>query len=148
MIDRKFIGLDSEVRIVDVEKGQVAFFARCIGETDPIYFNEDAAQAQGYPAIPVPPTFGFSLKLLAPADDLDWPVLGVDIDRVLHGEEHFIYHGPIFVGDRLRMKTTISDIYEKKDGALEFVVQDTVARNQNDVIVLESRTVAVVRNRA
>lgn len=146
MIDRKFIGLTSGPRVVDVEKGQVAFFARTIGETDPIYFDEEAARAKGYRTIPSPPTFGFSLKLFAPAEELDWSVLGVNIEKILHGEETFFYHAPIYVGDRVTLNTKISDIYDKKGGALEFVVQDTTAVNQHGTLVLESQTVAIVRN--
>ena len=56
MIDRKHIGVVSEPRTIDVEKGQLRFFAKATGETNPIYFDEAAAQAAGHPAIPAPPT--------------------------------------------------------------------------------------------
>ena len=34
---------------VTLERGPLAFFSETIGETDPIYFDSDAAQAAGCP---------------------------------------------------------------------------------------------------
>lgn len=150
-IDRdKHVGVVSEPRIVDVEKGFLKFFAKATGETDPVYFAEEAAKAAGHPAIPAPPTYLFSLALSAPAKrghifDTEHG-LGVDMARVLHGEQSFTYHRPIYAGDTLTLTTTTSDIYAKKGGALEFVVQDTHAVNAAGEPCVEMRTVTVVRN--
>ena len=40
-----------------------------------------------------------------------------------------------------------SDIYEKKDGALDFVARETQVFNQANVLVAELRSVLVHRNR-
>jgi acyl dehydratase len=146
MIDPKFIGLSSEARYVYVERGQLRFFAHAIGETDPIYTDEAAARAAGYAALPAPPTFLFTLGLLAPAEKGSLQDLGVPIERVLHGEQHFTYVKPILAGDRIKLVTTITAIEAKKGGALEFVTQETVAENQLSEIVGRARTVIVVRN--
>lgn len=149
-IDRKHIGEVSEPRVIDVEKGQLRFFAKATNETNPIYFDETAARAAGHPAIPAPPTFLFSLALGAPAkigDVLDPDRgLGVDMRRILHGEQRFEYFRPIYAGDRVTLITTTSDIYEKKGGALEFVAQDTEARNDAGELLATMRVVTVVRN--
>jgi acyl dehydratase len=151
MLDRdKHVGTVSEPRIVDVEKGFLKFFAKATGETDPVYFDEDAARAAGHPAIPMPPTYLFSLQMSAPAkrgDAFDKVNgLGIDMGKVLHGEQGFTYHRPIYAGDRLTITTTTSDIYAKRGGALEFVVQDTRFENDAGVLCAEARQVTVVRN--
>jgi len=150
-IDRdRHVGVVSEPRIVEVEAGFLKFFAKATGETDPVYFDEEAAKAAGHPALPAPPTWLFSLALSAPAkrghifDSVNG--IGVDMARVLHGEQSFTYHRPIHAGDRLALTTTTSDIYAKKGGALEFVVQDTTAMNDNGDLCVEMRMVTVVRN--
>ncbi|MGR3780209.1 MAG: FAS1-like dehydratase domain-containing protein, partial [Albimonas sp.] len=63
MIDRKYIGREMAPLTVDVERGQLLFFAKATGQTDPIYIDEAAARAAGYRALPAPPTFLFSLDL-------------------------------------------------------------------------------------
>src|SRR3546814_19101466 len=68
MIDRDaHVGVVSEPRTVTVEEGFLKFFAKATGETDPVYLDEEAAKAAGHPAIPMPPTYLFSLQLSAPA---------------------------------------------------------------------------------
>ena len=150
-IDReKHVGVVSEPRTVVVEPGFLKFFARATGEPNPIYFDEAAALAAGHPALPAPPTYLFSLALGAPAkrgEVLDPENgIGVDMRRILQGEQSFAYHRPIHAGDRLTLTTTTRDIYEKRGGALEFIVQDTRAVNGDGELCAEMRVVTVVRN--
>lgn len=146
MLDRSFIGLKTESRSILVEAGQLRFFARATGEKNPIYFDEAAARAAGHPALPAPPTFLFCLGSLAPEGESTIAKLGVDMGRVLHGEQTFTHGQPIYAGDVVTLTTRISDIYDKRGGALDFIVQDTEAANQNGESVGVTRTVIVVRN--
>jgi acyl dehydratase len=147
MIDRAYIGVVSEPRVIDVEKGQLKFFARATGTRDPIYFDEAAAGRAGHRALPAPPTFLFSLGLGAPAKRGDlFTDMCIDVARILHGEQSFRYHQPIYAGDRITLVTQTVDIFEKKGGALEFVVQETRATNQHGELCASMRIVTVVRN--
>jgi len=148
MLDKSYIGFEGTTRIAEVEKGQLKFFAEATGETNPIYFDEEAAKAAGHPTIPAPPTFLFSLELLAPdppeADAIK--LLKVDISKVLHGEQQFDYGAPIYAGDTIKLKTKVSDIYEKAGGALEFIVQETEGTNQRGESIGRGRSIIVVRH--
>ncbi len=146
VIDKSFIGTVSEPRAIVVEKGQLKFFAKATGQANPIYFDEDAAHAAGHPAIPVPPTFAFSLALGAPAKKGDAFQIITDLRKILHGEQSFTYHHMLYAGDSVTLVTTTKDIYEKRNGALEFLVQDTAFTNQHGQLCVEMRTVTVVRN--
>lgn len=146
MIDTHYIGWVSPARTVDVEKGRLRFFAKVIGETNPIYTDEAAARAAGYRSLLIPPTFLSCLQLEVAGSTAILEMLHVPIARVLHGEQAFTYHQPVCAGDQITFQTTIRDIYAKKGGALEFIVQETTARNQEDVLVGELRSVIVVRN--
>lgn len=146
MIDRKWIGTESEVRHADVEAGQLKLFALATGQKDPVYSDEAAARAAGYPALPAPPTFPFSLMLLAPQVKGNLADMGVNIGKILHGEQSFEYRQPIHAGDRIAIQTRTTDIYDKKGGALEFIVQETSFTNQNGEMCALGRTVTVVRN--
>lgn len=145
-IDRKFIGLESEVRYVDVEKGQLRLFATAVTERNPIYTDEAAARAAGYSSLPAPPTFAFSLGLLAPARIGNVGDMVENIGDVLHAGQSFDYRQLIFAGDRIRLQTRTADIFYKKGGRLLFIVQDTTAHNQRDELCVTSRTTFVVRN--
>jgi len=147
MIDTSHIGVVSEPRAIDVEKGQLKFFAKATGETDPIYFDDDAAKRAGHRAIPAPLTFAFSLALGAPAQRGDmFTDIGIDMSRILHGEQKFTHHRTIYAGDTITLTTETVDIYSKKGGALSFLVQDTKAVNQDNELCTQMRAVLVVRN--
>jgi acyl dehydratase len=144
-IDRSIIGLVSEPRVVEVEKGFLKLFAKAVGETDPVYFDEEAAKAAGHRGILAPPTYVMPLATVAPPKQgnlLDY----VDLRYILHGEQQFTHHAPIYGGDVITLVSTVVDVYDKKNGALEFVVQDTAATNQLGELCVEARTVLAQRN--
>ncbi|MBN3818903.1 MaoC family dehydratase [Paraburkholderia sp. Se-20369] len=146
MIDTRHIGALISRHTVDVEAGRLRFFAKATGQADPRYLDPDAAKAAGYPALPVPPTFLFCLEMEAPNPRATIEMLGIDIGRILHGEQHFRYHRMAFAGERLTFEVRIADIYAKKGGALEFVVRDTRVTDPDGAAVADLRSVIVVRN--
>jgi acyl dehydratase len=146
MIDRAWIGFTSKARTALVEAGQLKFFALATGETNPIYFDLDAARAAGHPALLAPPTFVFCLASSAPPPDIRLADMGIDTRRILHAEQSFRHHSAIWAGDTITLTTRIADIWEKKGGALEFIAQETEALNQNGKICALSRSVLVVRH--
>ena len=146
MIDRQYIGHTMPKFSATVEKGRLRFFAKAIGQTDPVYTDEAAAQAAGHPGLPVPPTFFFCLEMESPDPAAIRNLLGLDYRRVLHGEQGFTYHRMAYAGDVLTFEQRIEDIYDKKGGALEFVVRQTRVSNQRGEHVADLRSVTVQRN--
>ena len=146
MIDRKSIGLKSPPFDAEVEKGRLRLFAKAIGETNPIYSDETAAQDAGYRSILMPPTFLFCLEMEQP-DPYQWfRELGIPLPRALHGGQSFQYHEAACAGDVMTFNSEIMDVYAKKNGALEFVVQDVTITNQNSAAVAEFTRTLAIRN--
>src|SRR6266540_1671938 len=115
MIDRTFIGWEHPPITSVVERGRLRSFAKAIGETDRVYFDEEAARRAGYRDIPAPPTYAFCLEMMDAADPFMLVnEMGIPIAAILHGEQSFTYHAPICAGDRVTWAGRVSDIYEKK----------------------------------
>jgi acyl dehydratase len=146
MIDRQYIGHAMPAFTVPVEAGRLRFFAKATGQTDPVYSDEAAARAAGHAGLPVPPTFLFCLEMDGPNPAAIRELLGLDYRRLLHGEQQFTYHAPAHAGDQLRFEQRIEDIYDKRGGALEFVVRKTRVSNQHGQLVAELRGVTVIKN--
>jgi acyl dehydratase len=145
MIDKKHIGRTLPAFRAVAEAGRLRFFARAIGETNPLYFDESVARDAGHPNLPLPPTFLFSLEFEQP--DTSWrDQIGIELPRILHGEQQFTYHRMAYAGDTLLFESRIADIYDKKGGALEFVVRETRVTNQHGELVADLRSVIVQRN--
>lgn len=146
MIDKKWIGHTLAVSQLPIERSRLQYFAKAIGETDPVYTDAAAARDAGYPDLPAPPTFLFAAELDSGAVDQMLAQLGVPLAKLLHGEQGFSYHLPACVGDTVTVNSRIEDIYAKKNGALEFIVKTSRATNQRDELVAEMRSVLVCRN--
>jgi acyl dehydratase len=139
------VGTELPTVSVDVERGRLRLFAEAIGETDPVYTDPAAARAAGHPDLPVPPTFLFGLEMEGPDPFGYLTDLGVDLRRVLHGEQGFTYHSVAHAGDHLTFRPRITDVYRKKGGALEFLVKRTDVTRADASPVAALTNVIVVR---
>ena len=146
MIDPKWIGHELPASVLPIERTRLQFFAKAIGEDNPVYLDREAAQQAGYPDLPAPPTFLFAAELDSGAVDRLLADLQIPLSKLLHGEQGFTYHRPACVGDVVTVRSKITDIYNKKGGALEFVVKTSRATNQRDELVAELRSVIVCRH--
>ncbi|WP_151772096.1 MaoC family dehydratase N-terminal domain-containing protein [Streptomyces abyssomicinicus] len=121
-IDKDLIGKRIPSHTVDIERGQLRFFAKAIGETDPVYTDPEAARAAGHRDLLMPPTYLFCADSRR-SDGFDMAAFAdIDVRHVLHAEQSFIYHRPVHAGDSLTFEGVVEDIVSKKGGALEFLV--------------------------
>ena len=146
MIDKNLIGYSFEPVKLAVEARRLRFVAKALGLTDPVYIDVDAARAEGYSDLLAPPTFPFMLE----SDALELAELcdffGQNVKHLLHAEQKFSYHQPICAGDQITFTKTIRNIFDKKNGQLEFVVSDNTLTNQDNILCVESQTTYVFRN--
>ena len=112
----------------EVGREKLREFAEAVGETDPVYHDEQAAKAAGYRDIPAVPTFPIVLSFRAGQRVYGDPDLGLDYSRVVHGEQEFEYHRWPVVGDDLVAEGRIADVYEResKGRTMTFIVTETV----------------------
>ncbi|MFE6755706.1 MaoC family dehydratase N-terminal domain-containing protein [Streptomyces sp. NPDC057684] len=144
-IDRAHVGRTVGTQTLFVSRSRLRLFAKATGQSDPVYTDLDAARAAGHPDLPVPPTFFTAVRLESP-DPFAWLTgLGVDLNTVLHGEQEFIYHRMAHAGDTLTATERITDLYDKRGGALEFLVSTTRITDQNRTLITEAVSTTVIR---
>lgn len=146
MIDKKWIGHELAPSVLQIERGRLQFFAKATGETRPVYTDLAAARDAGFADLPAPPTFLFAAEMDSGVLDGLLDDLQVPIAKLLHGEQGFVYHRAVCAGDTITVRSHLDDIYDKKGGALEFVVKSSRATNQHGELVAELRAVLVVRH--
>jgi hypothetical protein len=133
------VAVSDEVGSDEVLKGIIGK-STGTSSASPIYHDPSAAKAAGFDAIPAPPTWPFVMEFSGRFPELqvgDTPsphplatVLGPLMASgalLLHGEQEFIYHRPVVVGDVLVGKGSIVDAYRKesKGKTMTFVVSET-----------------------
>tara|TARA_Y100001960_G_C14605207_1_gene792887 strand:- start:637 stop:1074 length:438 start_codon:yes stop_codon:yes gene_type:complete len=145
MLDRSLIKKRYPPISFDVEKQRLRFFAKATGQTDPIYFDEQAARENGHPSILAPPTF---LTVVGHEQEKPYKYitdLGIDFGKILHAGQTYKYHKPVYAGDVITMESQIVDLYEKKNGTLQFIEFQSTYANQDNIMVAESLATLVAR---
>ena len=146
MIDKKHIGHEFTPVTLPVEEGRLKFLAKTLGITQGIYTNPDLAAAAGLPGLLAPPTYPFVLEIEALELVELVNLLRESLGKLLHGEENFTYLLPIYAGDEITVCKKITDIIDKKEGALQFVISHTEFTNQDEEKVAETITNYVFRH--
>jgi acyl dehydratase len=129
---------------VTVTREALVAFADAIGQADPVYRQADAARAAGHPDLPVPPTYFYCLEMAAPDSASHLEAIGVDVRRVVHGEQGFVFHGLAHAGDTIAVEPRIVDVRAAGGGALEIVTRRTAFERAGE-LVAEGTTTLVVR---
>jgi acyl dehydratase len=148
MFDKSKIGHSFPPFTFEVERGKVRELALAIGDDNPIYQSKEAAQAVGYPDIPLyptsPTTFTFwgNRKMVGQLSSF-----GINLMRVLHGEEDYEYLAPIYPGDMLTgvMRLVDAKSRQTQEGSMDILNLEIDYTNQHDTLVLKARQVVIVR---
>ena len=134
---RAAINVESEPNVNEVEKGAIIKFARAIGDSNPLFTDEEAARNSRYGGLIAPPTFLRSLTSGPLKAQVKSPY-----PANLDGGSEWQYFEPVRAGDRITVTTYIDDMFEREGrlGNMLFIVRETKYVNQFD------RTVALQRS--
>jgi acyl dehydratase len=125
--DRSVIGVDVEVGTHKVAKEDLIAYAKALGETNPLYLDEEAAKAGPYGTIIAPPLYYNLLSLRAGLDPkVNFGTTGFDAGQ------HVEFFEPIRAGDTISAKTQVADVYAKtgRTGTMVFTIRRTTFTNQ------------------
>jgi hypothetical protein len=124
-----------------VELGKIREFAAATRATKPAY--------QGDPGdAPVaPPTFLMAAALWQGAESSPWHGVERNYERILHGEQEFVFHAPPpRAGTVLTGQSRIDRVYEKtgkRGGRMIFTDVVTDFRDESGRLVAESRNTSI-----
>lgn len=142
---RAAIGVEGSATVMEVEKTNCRLFARAVGHTDPIFYDEAAARAAGYSNIVAPPGF-LGTPLFNPARPPGAPGemagrgFSVPYKRVLNGGteyEYFPENDVICAGDTITARGSVAGFEETTGslGPMLITKRETVYTNQHGKVV-------------
>ena len=126
-----------------VGREKIREYAFAVGETDPLHLDVEAARAAGFADVVAPPMFAVVYSAGAVAPGILDPEVGINLMRMLHGSQEFVWGEPVCAGDAIETKATLKDLYEK-DGR-EYYVFESVSRNQDGQEVVRGTWTNIVR---
>jgi len=132
--DQTLIGkVFEETDPVPVKAEEIAKFCEALGETNPLFTEEEAAKKGPYGGIVAPPSFAVTFRngrhffTHVPRFGRRGFDAGKDVEFV----------SPIRPGDQVRLTSHVKEIYEKtgRTGAMIFVVVRSTLKNQREEVV-------------
>src|ERR1700749_2333928 len=96
----------------DVGRENVREFARAIKNDHPSHYSEAAAAEAGYDSVVAPLTFLAVAGRRVQLDVFTKFDIPINLARVLHRDQKFLYHRPIKAGDRLYFDTYLDSVIE------------------------------------
>lgn len=143
MLDRSLIGRESEPTVHEVEKGAIRRFADALGDPNPIYQDEVAAKAAGFPGLVAPPTFAVALA----SNERFRHSLDLGTRSILHGEQAFEYGRALVAGDRVTVTSRVADVLERPgaSGPTDVIVIEDEGRDDEGELLFRSRATLILR---
>ena len=142
---RAEIGVESEPVTFEVDNTACRMFARAVGYTDPIYFDEQYAKSKGYRGIPAP--VGFLGHVVYHPNEPQSARGGAYIrtdtpfKRLLNGGTDIEYFESVCAGDVLTATSKLIDLSEREGrlGPMLVTVTESTYRNQDGKLVARAR---------
>jgi hypothetical protein len=138
------VGQQGPEFVMWVERGKIREFARATGSRSPEYLEREDPV--------IPPTFLATSRFWEPPDAVAF-TKGLDIDpqRLLHGEQEYIFEGRApRAGAKLHARTVVEEIYDKegrRGGTMTFVVTRTDFTDDDGIVVAQARSTAIETGR-
>jgi len=149
MFDTSKIGQNLPPFTIEVARCKIHELALAIGDTNLIYHSQEAAREAGYTDVPLFPTSPTTFTFWGNTGMLGHLMgLGINVMRILHGEEEYEYLAPIYPGDVLTGVMRVADGKSRqgKDGSsLDILTLEASYTNQDGQEVLKARETIVVR---
>ena len=136
-LNTALVGKEYDEVPFEVERERIVQFADAIGDPDPRYRSEQPI---------APPTFPTVMQIATGGQVVLDPELGLDYSSAVHGEQEYVAERPLRAGDKLTATPRIADIYTK--GPNEFLVTETVIRDENGDVVVTGRSTLISRGTA
>jgi hypothetical protein len=137
------IGKESEPVTFEVDKTACRMFARSVGYTDPLYYDEDHARSKGYRSILAPVGFlGHAVyNPNAPQRLGGYFRTDTPFKRVLNGGTDIEYFDTVCAGDVLIAISKVVDLSERESrlGPMLISVTESTYRNQDGKVVAVAR---------
>lgn len=155
-----------------VDRTGILLFASALGETNPIYYDDAHARSTPLGGVIAPPTFAVSSahwnpdyglkgvrRIPAPAPKPATPPAegkpkgggGLNLARVLHGEQRFDYQQPLRPGMKLTVTTRAGKAWSKegkRGGVMHFTESIAEYRDENGDLVVVATSVGILTEKA
>lgn len=154
---RRLVGVELLVASGEVVAADFQQWAASVGDLNPVYFDDAAAKAAGYRGMVMPPLYAMHVcqgpidlsSLHQDGSRSDDPMVALPVPgrRLMAGGEDIEVLAPVYPGDVLTARCTLTSVVERtgSEGAFLLVDFGWTFVNQQAELVTTSRSSIVVR---
>ncbi|HOO56793.1 MAG TPA: MaoC family dehydratase N-terminal domain-containing protein [bacterium] len=142
-VDTGFIGKKYPTHVYEIGKEKIREYARAVGDKNPVYLDDEAAENAGYDCVVAPPTFAAVYAAWPVGEMLLDKELALNLMMLVHGEQDFEFGEVVSAGDVITTESEIVEIYEK--AGKDFVTMETISTNQKGNLACKGRWTFVIR---
>ena len=133
------LGVEGPEVVAEVTTTGIRMFARAVGYTDLIFYDEHEAQQRGYRGLVAPPGYLGTPIYRPGAERQSEPGQGVKTPykRVLNGGTRYEYFAPVIAGDVIRSRSKVTEFREREGsiGPMLITYRETTFTNQDGIVV-------------
>lgn len=118
-------------------------YAQVTGYGNPVHFDRDVAQGEGFRDVVAPPMFVVVYATGAMIPPLFDPDVGMNFAAMVHGSQEFEWGDPVCAGDVITTTATCGEIYAKAGKG--FYVFGSESVNQDGEMVCRGTWTNIVR---
>lgn len=143
---RDVLGVEGAPATLEVDKTSVRMFARAVGYTDMVFYDEEEAKRRGYRSLPAPPGYLGTRVFVPSSGPAEMPMsegrrYTIPYKRVLNGGTEIEYFDDICAGDILTSRSKVASFNETKGSLGPMLITTTETNFTNQ----DGKRVAVMR---
>lgn len=149
---RSVIGIESAPWTLEVDKTSIRMFARAVGYTDPVFYDEEFAKSKGFRSLPAPPHYlGTPIYNPRTSDTTFGAPRGAaaggrvrhNLKRVLNGGTEIEYLGTIVAGDVLTASSKVAELQERAGslGTMLITITETTYQRDGEPVAISRGTI-------
>ena len=127
-----------------VEREKIREYATAVRNSDPAFFDDDAAADLGYDGLLSPLTFISVLGYAAQTAFFDHADIGITDKQIVHVDQVLKFRKPVTAGDTLYCDVYVDDV--RQAHGTDIIVNKVVITNQDGEIVQETYTTLAGRS--
>ena len=136
---QNILGREGVPTYLDIEKGHVKRFAEAIGDSNPLWTDEETAIQSPNEGLTAPPTFlRVATSVLPEVPELE------PLNRLLDGGSEWEFRGPVYVGETITAVSKITSIRQRNlsvGPAIFLQSETTYSRKDNTITAIQRSTV-------
>ena len=135
--DRSVLGIEVPGEPITIDREKILAYAGAIGETNPLFIDDEAAMQAGYKSLMAPPSYINALILSSgrPDPKVNFGTLS------FHSGQALETYLPIYPEDVISTTSSLEEVYAKtgRSGTMVFIVWKTQLFNQDGNLIAIAR---------